>query len=95
MRLVVNPGETKLTIAAMSGFPGPYCVEYYLNARRLGCLQWSRPGRLSSEFLLPPRTEGRCEVMFRVPHLWQPSSCVPGSQDQRRLGIGISAVTIE
>ena len=88
MTIVVNPGETVLTITASSSFPGPYWAEVLLNGKILGALRWSQPGPASSEFTLPPGAQGSCEIAFRVPHLWQPSTCL-STGDRRKLGVGI------
>lgn len=89
--VVINPGETKIIVKAMSLFPGAYWVEVCANRQTLGFMQWSQPGQSRAEFVLPG-VEGVCELMFRVPHLWQPSRY--GSEDERMLGIGIIDVHI-
>lgn len=93
MTVVVNPGETTLAICAFSGFPGPYWADVLLNGQSLGALRWSQPGYANSNFSLPPSVQGRCEVAFRVPHLWQPSACL-GTDDQRMLGVDIHELKI-
>jgi hypothetical protein len=94
MAIVVNPGETQVSVTAESSFTGPYSVEIRLNGATLGEMRWSAPGRISSEFTLLPGTQGENVVLFSVPHLWQPSACYPGSQDQRWLGISIVQVSL-
>jgi hypothetical protein len=92
MTIVVNPGESVLVITASSGFPGPYWVEVSLNGNILGTLYWPQPGHASSEFALPPGVQGGCEVAFRVPHLWQPST--HPYTDQRKLGVRIQELRL-
>lgn len=86
---VVNLGETKMIMNAISGFPGPYSVDVFANGSRLGSMQWAQPGEAHQEFTLPPQTVGRCRIVFRVPYLWKPSECLLASSDERMLGIGI------
>jgi hypothetical protein len=88
MTVVVNPGETTLVIRASSSFPGSYWTEVLLNKKSLGALRWLKPGNTSSQFSIPPGLDGRCEVVFRVPHLWQPSACLR-TDDERMLGVSI------
>jgi hypothetical protein len=93
MTIVVNPGERVLAITASSGFPGPYWTEVLLNGQMLGVLRWSQPGYASSEFTLPPGVQGSCEIVFRVPHLWQPSTHLY-TGDRRNLGARIQEVKL-
>jgi hypothetical protein len=88
MTIVVNPGETAIGIDAFSSFPGTYSSDVLLNGRYLGSIPWTQPGLASLEFPLPRLLQGRCELSFRVPHLWQPSTIL-GTGDQRMLGIGV------
>jgi hypothetical protein len=88
LKVVVNPGETALLISACSGFPGPFWAEVLLNGQPLGAMRWTHPGSAERRFSLPAGLEGTCEVVFRVPHLWQPSACL-GADDQRMRGVGI------
>jgi hypothetical protein len=87
MTIVVNPGETAIAIDAFSSFPGNYSSDVLLNGHYLGSIPWTQPGFASLEFPLPP-LQGRCELSFRVPHLWQPSTMLK-TADQRMLGIGV------
>jgi hypothetical protein len=88
MTVVVNPGERTVSVTAMSGFPGAYYAEVYVSGQRVGRMEWTRAGQLGATFELPAMT-GALELLFRVPHLWQPSS-----DDPRKLGIGIFDVTL-
>jgi hypothetical protein len=93
MAVVVNPGEMTLVICASSGFPGPYWAEVLLNDHSLAVLRWSEPGSATSHCSLPPEVQGSCKIVFRVPHLWQPSACL-GSHDQRKLGVCVHELRI-
>ena len=93
MTIVVNPGERTLTVCAFSAFPGPYRAEVLLNGEKLGTLFWSQPGHLEQRFDLPSGAQGRFELLFRIPHLWQPSVSL-GTIDERRLGISIKELRI-
>lgn len=86
--IVVNPGERTLAITASSSFPGAYWTEVLLNGQTLGALRWSQPGSARSQFTLPTGIQGRCQIAFRVPYLWQPSRYLH-TGDPRRLGVGI------
>ncbi|MGA2601762.1 MAG: hypothetical protein ABSH09_32770 [Bryobacteraceae bacterium] len=88
MTLVVNPGESTVSITAMSGFPGAYDAEVYMSGRCIGRIGWIEPGARAAAFALP-EAAGACELLFRVPHLWQPSA-----EDPRKLGVGIFDVTL-
>jgi hypothetical protein len=94
MTVVVNPGETKVVVTARNGFPGAYAVEVCANGQSLGSIYWSEAKDARNEFLLPGGTQGKCEMILRVPHLWQPSSCRLGSVDDRMLGVGIQTIQI-
>jgi hypothetical protein len=93
MTIVVNPGESALAISASSGFPGPYWTEVTLNGHALGALRWTQPGCARSEFTLPAGVQGSCEIAFRVPHLWQPSTYLY-TDDQRKLGVLIQELKL-
>jgi len=93
MTIVVNPGEKILTLTASSRFPGPYWTEVLLNGQNLGAIRWRQPGYTSSDFNLPPGVQGGGEIVFRVPHLWQPSACL-NTSDQRKLGVGIQELKL-
>lgn len=88
MTVVVNPGERTVSVTAMSGLSDAYYAEVYVKGQRAGRMEWSRAGQLGATFELPVMT-GALELLFRVPHLWQPSS-----DDTRKLGIGIFDVTL-
>jgi hypothetical protein len=90
--VVVNPGETTLEIRAYNQLPQPYWTEVLVNSRILGLIHWSEPGSATSQFQLPP-VPGKCEVCFRVPHLWRPSTSL-GTRDERQLGIAIQEVKV-
>jgi hypothetical protein len=93
MTVVVNPGETTLEIGASSAFPGPYWVEVSLNGRSAGIVRWPQPGETTAQFPLPPGTQGRCEVGFRVPHLWRPSVALK-NHDGRMVGVSLQELRI-
>jgi len=93
MTVVVNPGETTLAICSSSSFPGPYWAEVLLNGQSLGTLRWTQPGYASPQFTLPSGIQGSCELLFRVPHLWQPSAFL-GTTDPRMLGVSIQELKI-
>jgi hypothetical protein len=88
MTIVANPGESTISVTALSGFPDAYYAEVYVNGQCAGRMEWVRPGPLAAKFELPTVT-GALELLFRVPHLWQPSG-----DDTRKLGIGIFDVTL-
>lgn len=94
MTVVVNPGEKAMAIDAYSGFPGPYWAEILVREHHLGTIHWSEPGHASSRFLLPPGVQGTCDVIFRVPHLWQPAICL-GAEDKRMLGVSVHQLKID
>ncbi len=93
MTVVVNPGETTLTISCSSSFPGSYYAEVFLNGLLSAVLRWSQPGWLSQALALPSGIQGKCELLFRVPHLWQPSATL-GTNDSRMLGVSIQEVKL-
>jgi hypothetical protein len=93
MTVIVNPGETTLTISCSSSFPGPYRTEVVLNGRTLGAFDWSQPGDATMNLAFGSGIEGRCELVFIVPHLWQPSAFME-SDDQRTLGVSVQDVKI-
>jgi hypothetical protein len=93
MNIVVNPGETSLVIHAGSAFPGTFLAEVLVNGQSAGTLNWDEPGISTFHLTLPPDARGRCEIVFRVPHLWQPSACL-GSADGRLLGVSIQYLKI-
>jgi len=93
MTIVVNPGEKVLAITASSSFPGSYWTEVLLNGQTLGLLHWSQPGSASSAFVLPPGVQGACEIVFQVPHLWQPSAHVC-TVDDRKLGVSVQELKL-
>jgi hypothetical protein len=93
MNIVVNPGERSLVIRAGSAFPGAYSAEILVNGRSTGTLNWDEPGCSTFQLTLPPEACGTCEVVFRVPHLWQPSALL-GSADGRMLGVSLQELKI-
>jgi hypothetical protein len=94
MTIVANPGETTISVTALSAFPGLYHVEIYMGVHYLGRIEWTRAGQRTASFALPPGTRVS-ELVFRVPHLWQPSKCLQGAEDGRSLGTGVVAVTLQ
>lgn len=88
MNIVVNPGESSIFITAMNGFPGAYYAEVYVSGHCIGRMEWIEHGTLAGTFALPVAA-GALELLFRVPHLWQPSA-----GDPRKLGVGIFDVTL-
>lgn len=93
MTVVTNPGESTLSVAALSAFPGRYHVDVFSGRQRLGRMRWKQAGEQTATFALPPGA-GVLPLSFRVPHLWQPVRCIPGSNDERSLGIGILSVRL-
>jgi hypothetical protein len=92
--ILVNTGETIVSVSAINSFPGPYKVDVYVDGSLLRTIQWLEPGHSQAEFLLPDHTGATCALTFVVPHLWQPAHCLPQSDDQRKLGAGITAVQL-
>lgn len=94
LAIVVNPGETMITIKALNLFPGAFSADVQLNGLALGHLPWERPGEVNAVLKLPAGTKGRCVIGFVVPHLWRPAESLENSQDERLLGIAISSVEV-
>ena len=88
MIVAVNPGESTVSVTATSGFPGAYYADVLVNGQCIGRMEWTRAAQMAATFALPAAV-GAVELLFRVPHLWQPSE-----EDTRKLGIGIFAVTL-
>ncbi len=94
MAIVANPGESAITVSALSGFPGPYQTDLYIGQKQIGRMDWTQSGNLTATFPLPaPR--GALDLRFQVTHLWKPSECSSGSDDHRKLGIGIFTVKLQ
>ena len=94
MTVVVNAGESFLTVNALSGFPGRYVVDVALDGTVLGQLDFPTAGEASATFALRGHALGRARLSFRVPWLWQPVIQIPGSSDSRFLGVAVSLVRL-
>jgi hypothetical protein len=94
LTIVVNPGETMVTVKAINCFPGTFRAEVQLNGLDIGSLSWEGPSEVIATFELPAKTQGRCVVGFAVPHLWRPADTIGNSNDGRLLGVAISSVAV-
>lgn len=93
MRMIANPGETAISITALSAHPGEYRLDVNVDSQRVGRMQWEQAGELTETFPLPAGSRA-CEVSFRVSKLWQPSKYLQ-TKDERKLGIAIMEVRIQ
>jgi hypothetical protein len=93
LSILINPDETHLQIQLSSANPNPYSGEIWLDGRLLGTVTFAGPGIQSCEFPLAPST-GSALLIVRVPNLWKPAELIPGSTDERLLGLALHSVLI-
>jgi hypothetical protein len=94
LSILVNPGETRLSVEIGSSNPCPYFAEIRLDETLLGTARFPTPGVQRYDFRIPEGSGGSSLLSFRVPHLWQPSQAIAGNQDQRSLGLAVYGVTV-
>jgi len=92
--IVVNPGETRLCLEVSSANPGPYSGELWLDGQHLGTVTFHHPGIQKLEFDIHSVRRGAVPLSIRVPHLWQPAAVIPGSTDERLLGLAVHSVRL-
>lgn len=92
--MLINPEETRLSVDVSSASPKPYCCEISLNEKHIGNVVFPAPGVQSVEFCIPSLSGGLATLKFRVPHLWRPADEIPGSTDDRLLGIAVHSVRL-
>jgi hypothetical protein len=95
LSMLINPDETRLHIELGSSFPGPYCVEIWLNETLLGVARFSMPSIQQHEFRIPMGVTGPALLSFRAPHLWRPADVIAGSNDERLLGLAVYGVRVD
>jgi hypothetical protein len=93
--VIVNPGERRVTIEAVSYRPAALAASVFVGGEAVGEMRWARPGALTATFSLPSVADGplgggtELSLAFEVAELWQPDG------DDRSLGIGITSVCFE
>jgi hypothetical protein len=92
--ILVNPGESRLRVEVSSANPNPYCGEIWLDDQYLGLAAFNVPGVQSLEFRIPSISRRAASLSFRVPYLWRPAELIPGSTDQRLIGLAVHSVTL-
>jgi hypothetical protein len=95
LTILVNPGETGLSVEVESLFPGPYSAEIWLDEELLGVARFSMPGVQLHRFRIPAGVAGPSALSFRVPHLWRLAEALDDSNDGRLLGLAVRGVTVE
>jgi len=94
MTIIINPGESFLTVEVSSGFPERYVAEVCLDDTSLGQIEFPAAGVTSATFALKAHAPGQARLSFRVPRLWQPAGEIAGSRDTRSLGVGVRSVRL-
>jgi hypothetical protein len=92
LSIPVNPGETRLWVELRSAIPGPYHGEIFLDGQLAGKAVFTAPGVERHEFPLPSGCTGFATLAFRVPYLWRPAELIPGSQDERLVGLAVCSI---
>ncbi|MGH9665673.1 MAG: hypothetical protein ACRD9L_14710, partial [Bryobacteraceae bacterium] len=85
--ILINPGETRLSVIVSSANPNSYDGEIFLDENCLGTVVFSGPGVQRHEFCVPPDLTGSASLRFRVPYLWKPADLIQGSTDERLVGL--------
>ena len=93
--VLVNPGEKRLWVEVGSANPNPYSVEISFDQHILGTLAFATPGIQRHEFCITPDSAGTGSLTFRVPYLWRPADLIPGSTDNRLLGVSVHLVGVD
>jgi len=94
LSILMNPGEKRLWVEVSSANPHGYFVEVRLDQQYLGTVSFSAPGVQRHEFRISPESIGPGSLKFRVPYLWKPSDLIPGSTDDRFVGVAVLMVGI-
>lgn len=93
LSVLINPGETHLQIQLSSANPDPYSGEIWLDGRLLGTATFAGPSVQSCKHPLSPSL-GSAVLFVRVPRLWKPVELIPGSSDERSLGLALHSVEL-
>jgi hypothetical protein len=94
LRILINPGETRLWVEVSSANPNSYSVELRLDQQHLGTVSFAGPGAQCHEFCISQESIGFGLLKFRVPYLWKPAELIPGSNDDRLVGVAVHLVGI-
>jgi hypothetical protein len=94
LSILINPGETRLWVEISSASAKQYSGEIWLDRQYLGTIVFDAPGIQRHEFCIPPDCTGSASLIFRVAHLWKPAEVIPGSNDERLVGLAVHLVGI-
>ena len=75
-----------------SAIPGPYQGEIFLDGQLAGRAVFTAPGVERHGLSLPPGRTGLATLGFRVPYLWRPAELIPGSEDDRLVGLAVCSI---
>lgn len=92
--VLLNPGEQRLWVEVSSANPNPYSVELAFDQHVLGTVAFDTPGIQRREFSITPASSRVGSLTFQVPYLWRPTELIPGSTDDRLLGIAVHLVGV-
>jgi hypothetical protein len=94
LSILINPGETRLRVEVSSSHPNSYSAEVYLDGHYLGILVFAAPGVRHVYFDISADSTREASLRFRVPYLWKPAETIPGSDDERLVGLAVHSVAL-
>jgi hypothetical protein len=94
LSILINPDETRLWMEVSSANPNPYSAEVWLDEQCLGTLVFLDPGVQQHYFNISADSARAASLMFRVPYLWKPAEIIPGSDDERLIGLAVHSVVL-
>lgn len=94
LSILINPGETRLTVEVRNENPNPYYGEIWLERKRLDTVVFDARGVQSRQYCIAPDIRGAASLVFRVPYLWKPADLLPGNNDERSVGLALHGVTV-